>query len=326
MITINDEAWPYYYVYNVDTTTGSELSRDDFLNIYGCSLEEYYELAEQVLGSKFWEDWDRDDEIFQNDIEVLWFNALLQKTISKENIDQSFPYINSKGELCLIAKVYSSSGADYYWYDLNMVNFTLVPDYATPVELNTATNNISEDSGWKEAYINYLNEHKNIEYWFDSIVFPEFKLVNINNDNIPELYIDYQTSADGSVICTYYDGKVVEQPMCDLGFSYIEGQNIFRDCGGSMDAYGDRIYSIENGQFVLIHEGEYGAADNSNVQYDSDGNPIYSYYWDGTEVSSETEYMNLFNEVYNTQQEITPFDGTGLCYNYEEIIEAILIF
>ena len=93
-----------------------------------------------------------------------------------------------------------------------------------------------------------------------------------------------------------------------------------------MDAYGDRIYSIENGQFVVIHEGEYGAADNSNVQYDSDGNPIYSYYWDGTEVSSETEYMNLLNEVYNTQQEITPFDGTGLCYNYEEIIEAILIF
>lgn len=93
-----------------------------------------------------------------------------------------------------------------------------------------------------------------------------------------------------------------------------------------MDAYGDRIYSIENGQFVVIHEGEYGAADNSNVQYDSDRNPIYSYYWDGTEVSSETEYMNLLNEVYNTQQEITPFDGTGLCYNYEEIIEAILIF
>lgn len=101
-----------------------------------------------------------------------------------------------------------------------------------------------------------------------------------------------------------------------------------------MDVYQDKIYSIENGQFVLLHEGNYGAVDNSHVQFDSGGNPIYHYYWDGTEVSSESEYMNLLNEVYNDQQAVTPFDGAeydsetwryvgnGLC-DYEEIIEAI---
>lgn len=188
-------------------------------------------------------------------------------------------------------------------------------------------------SEWKEFYINYVNEHGNI---YDSFghAMEIYKLVNINNDSIPELYINFGTTAGGDVICTYYDGKVVEQPMWNYGFSYMQGQNIFRDAGGHMDVYHDKIYSIENGQFVLLHEGNYGVADNSHVQFDSDGNPIYNYYWDGTEVSSETEYMNLLNEVYNAQQAITPFDGAeydsetwryvgnGLC-NYEEIIEAI---
>lgn len=186
---------------------------------------------------------------------------------------------------------------------------------------------------WKEAYINYVNEHGNT---YDSFghAMEIYKLVNINNDSIPELYINFGSTAGGDVICTYYDGKVLEQPMWNYGFSYIEGQNIFRDAGGHMDVYHDKIYSIENGQFVLLHEGNYGAADNSHVQFDSDGYPIYDYYWDGTEVSSETEYMNLLNKVYNAQQAITPFDGAeydsetwryvgnGLC-DYEEIIEAI---
>lgn len=186
---------------------------------------------------------------------------------------------------------------------------------------------------WKEAYINYVNEHGNT---YDSFghAMEIYKLVNINNDSIPELYINFGSTAGGDVICTYYDGKVLEQPMWNYGFSYIEGQNIFRDAGGHMDVYHDKIYSIENDQFVLLHEGNYGAADNSHVQFDSDGYPIYDYYWDGTEVSSETEYMNLLNEVYNAQQAITPFDGAeydsetwryvgnGLC-DYEEIIEAI---
>lgn len=186
---------------------------------------------------------------------------------------------------------------------------------------------------WKEFYINYVNQHGNIYDSFEHTIVI-YKLVNINNDSIPELYINFGSIAGGAVICTYYEGKVVEQPMWYNGFSYIEGQNIFRDVGGHMDVYYNVIYSIENGQFVLLHEGNYGAADNSHVQFDSDGNPIYNHYWDGTEVSSETEYMNLLNEVYNAQQAITPFDGAeydsetwryvgnGLC-DYKEIIEAI---
>lgn len=192
----------------------------------------------------------------------------------------------------------------------------------------------STQNKWKEAYINYINEHV-----YDSFgqAVEVYKLVNINNDGIPELYIDFGTTAGGAMICTYHEGKVIEQPMWSSGFSYREGQNIFRDSGGKMDVYYDNIYSIENGQFVLLCEGNFGASDNSNVKFDSNGSPIYNYFWNGTEVSSETEYMNLLNEIYNVQQAISPFDGAkynsetgrytgnGLC-DYEEIIEAINTF
>ena len=178
-------------------------------------------------------------------------------------------------------------------------------------------------SEWKQAYIDYINSHGQFEI---------SKLVNINNDEIPELYINFGTTASGDVLCSYAEGTVIEQPMYNYGFSYIEGQNLFRDLGGHMDVYYDKIYTIQDGQFVLLYSGYYVAEDNSNVQLDESGMPIYNYYWNGTQVSSQEEYMTLLNQVYNTEQAITPYDGAqyedgryvgnGLC-DYNEIIEAI---
>ena len=178
-------------------------------------------------------------------------------------------------------------------------------------------------SEWKQAYIDYINSHGQFEI---------SKLVNINNDEIPELYINFGTTASGDVLCSYAEGTVIEQPMYNYGFSYIEGQNLFRDLGGHMDVYYDKIHTIQDGQFALLYSGDYGAEDNSNVQLDESGMPIYNYYWNGTQVSSQEEYMTLLNQVYNTEQAITPYDGAqyedgryvgnGLC-DYNEIIEAI---
>lgn len=94
------------------------------------------------------------------------------------------------------------------------------------------------------------------------------------------------------------------------------------DSGGSMDFYWNEIYCIDNGKFVLLYEGKCGTLDNINVQYDSEGNPIYSYYWEGMPVSSREEYLNLLNEVFDTQKSVESYEDNSFC-NYEEIIEAI---
>lgn len=173
---ISHTHWDEYYAYNVDIATGNKLSRDALLDAHGYSLDKYNQLAKQVLGSQFWSDWDRTDEAFQNNDFVSWFNEALQKTISQENIDQSYPYINNKGELCIIAKVYSLAGADYYWHDLNTVHFTLVPDYDVPVASNTHTVNISEDEAYQIAcdYWDYKPGDVSSETGFELFVEPEY--------------------------------------------------------------------------------------------------------------------------------------------------------
>lgn len=191
-----------------------------------------------------------------------------------------------------------------------------------------------DDNGWKDAYIEFIESCENGYNEYDGTYGNTYHLININNDDIPELYIDFSTSASGSVLCTYCDDQVITQSMWISGLSYVEGKNSFRDSGGRMDNYYDKIYCIEDGKFVQLHNGEYGAVNDADVQYDQDGYPIYDYYWNGIHVSSKDEYMNLLSSAYDTYHSIDPFDtaeyipevghyvGDGI-YGYEEIEEAI---
>jgi len=187
---------------------------------------------------------------------------------------------------------------------------------------------------WQDAYIGYINDKKHNWTYFDDTNMYLYRLVDINNDDIPELYIDYGTTASGSVLCSFYEGSIIEQWLWTYGLSYIEGENLFMDSGGHMDFYYNKVYCISDGEFVLLYEGEYGAPDNSHVQYDSEGNPLYNYYWRGTQIPSKAEYSNLLNAVYDPQKSVNLYEGltydaeaghlTGNSFcDYEEIIEVI---
>ncbi len=189
-----------------------------------------------------------------------------------------------------------------------------------------------KNENWKEAYLTYIEEQRSE----GSVMTDEwnYKLVHVDGDGIPELYINFQSTAGGDVLCSFQNGILIEQSMWNYGFSYIEGKNLFRDYGGHMDWYYDSIYSIVDGEFVLLAKGEFGAEDNSNVQYDVQGFPIYEYCWNGESVASELLYEQLLHDNYAIDQETRPYDGTiwdenagryvgnGIC-DYNEIIEII---
>lgn len=197
---------------------------------------------------------------------------------------------------------------------------------------DSETNKVKSEQ-WKKLYIDYIQKNGKIKDSFNHYI-DIYKLVDINGDEIPELYINYGTTAGGDALCSYHNGKLIEQRMYNYGLSYMEGQNLFCDSGGHMDRYYDKIYSIKDDKFVLLYEGEYGAEDNSNLQRDENGYIIYSYKWNGKEVSSKSEYDKLLNDVYQKEQAKNPFtdaeynrqsmryEGNGLC-DYYEIIEAI---
>lgn len=140
-----------YMVYNINISSGEEVSTASLIQAAGLSEGEYYEKAKQVLGSRFWSGWDPSSANFGYQYFVDFFNEQLKRTISNENIDQSHPYINENGQLCMIVRLYSLAGADSYWHDLNMIEFELSPYYASEAVKITHAINISEDEAYQIA-------------------------------------------------------------------------------------------------------------------------------------------------------------------------------
>lgn len=201
------------------------------------------------------------------------------------------------------------------------------------VQENTSQQVQSTSAKWKQAYIDYINEYdKNIDTFTGEYI-ESYKLVDINGDEIPELYINYGFTAAGDELCSYYDGKIIKQWMSISGFSYIEGQNIFCDSGGLMGSYHDKVYTMENGTFKLLCDGEYGEKRNPDIQRDENGRVIFFYKFNGVDVSYQ-EYKKSLENVYDKNKAYiiannvtynsanNRYEGDGIYY-YDEIIEVI---
>jgi len=231
-------------------------------------------------------------------------------------------------EYCYLWLYFSPDETLTNWILYNWSDDEYVGDFSNGYD---AIYTVSEE--WKKSYIKFIMEHGMNYESFSNIYMESYKLIDVNNDNIPELYINFGSVAGGDMLCGFYNDTIFYTHIYNYGFSYYEGQNLFLDSGGRMDGYHDIIYSIEEGEFVVHHEGSYGAADNGHVQIDSDGFPIYDYYWNGDKLASEEEYKNLLNAAYDIENANDPFDGAwydegrykgnGIC-DYKEIINAII--
>ena len=162
----------------------------------------------------------------------------------------------------------------------------------------------ADNDNWKELYIDYINDNPATEPTMSS-----YSLILINDDDIPELWINFGLGFEGAVLCTVWEGKLEVLRFSQGGFSYIERQNQFAISGGRMDVYYDEIYRIQDGKFTLLYKGNYGAENNSNVQYDAAGDPIYQYFWEGKEVS-EKEYESAQLSVFDYSKAASPDDNS----------------
>ena len=97
-----------------------------------------------------------------------------------------------------------------------------------------------------------------------------------------------------------------------------------------MDTYYDAVYAIEENGFREIASGNYGAADNSRVETDADGNPIYEYYWNDRETTEEG-YGQALEKVFDSDRAVSPLVNmtalliwTGAFYSLWEIGNQIL--
>ena len=174
------------------------------------------------------------------------------------------------------------------------------PVEATPIP-------IEED--WKQAYWDWI-ESQNF-----ASDYCEFALINLNNDNIPELYQSY--SEYDSTLCSYMNGTFLVQDNLEIIF-YLEGTNYFLSSGGRMDYYHDKVYSLENGNFTLHHTGQFGYIDTLYPNKER----IYDYYWDG-EKMNESQYKEELQAAFDEDTAICLlYDGVS----YREIVNQILLY
>ena len=180
LVTKTDDtmaAWTEYSVYNISILDGTEITDEELVSSVDLSMDDYYIKVEQALGSKYWEGWDRANEQFQNNSFCEMFNAQLENTISQENLRKALPYLNSEGQLCIIAPIYSMAGADYYYHELNLSDLTLIPDYKYGVEIQAHAINISQEEAYQIA----------CDYW-------DFTPGDVADETGFELFVSYDTT------------------------------------------------------------------------------------------------------------------------------------
>lgn len=148
---------------------------------------------------------------------------------------------------------------------------------------------------WQQAYIRQIqNDQASGEY-------EGYELIYLDDDGIPELVEIGDCEATGCRIISFYDGELTVTQLNRLYFSYLERESLLCNSEGNMDNYYDLVYRLTDGKMTLIAQGYYGAEDNSHVQFDETGEPIYQYDWNGTEMSRE-EYAQELNAVFDMER------------------------
>lgn len=178
----------------------------------------------------------------------------------------------------------------------------------------TDAGDAGETAGWQQAYIDCISRQSTDEV-------EGYHLIYLDADEVPELVVIGSYEAAGCRIVSFCDGKIYQNQLNRLYFSYIEGGNLLCNSEGNMDCYYDLVYTLDKQGLKLVAEGYYGAEDNSNVQYDALGEPIYYYEWNGARMTKE-EYAKALNSVYDTSRAKDGYEY-GKIYSAEQMIELL---
>ena len=116
VIETNASMWAdtQYQVYSISTATGSEVSMDDLLAIYGMDRESFYDLVHSRL-NQYWDEM----RIHRDNVGNDFFNDRVTRTLADENIRKAVPFINPDGGLSFVANIYSLAAGDCYWHLIN---------------------------------------------------------------------------------------------------------------------------------------------------------------------------------------------------------------
>lgn len=175
--------------------------------------------------------------------------------------------------------------------------------------------------GWQSTYKKYLEENPRVD---DSY---SYAFIYVDEDDIPELVVDTGVEASGCQILTYHDGTLDVLQTSRLYFSYLEKKNLLNNCDGHMDYYYDLVYTIKNGKWELIFDGNYsGLVDDGEPVWDEEKQRfrVTDYEVNGKK-TDEAGYMDALNEVYDwyeamSVQEYFLYDDVVSCLDTGKLL------
>lgn len=178
------------------------------------------------------------------------------------------------------------------------------PETEEPVKEDADSNS----DAWKQAYLDYLED---MNYKEDSLT--KYKIVFIDDDDIPELFITHGSMAGGTCVAAYHDGKVEEVYAGEYGALYIEKSGLIHVPTGHGGGYHDEIIKLENGKFTTIASGDYSEWPDGKTEY----------YWESKEVTEE-EYnghiAELFDDSKSKRMDMEGQDN----YPYETLCDLMM--
>ena len=152
-----------------------------------------------------------------------------------------------------------------------------------------------EQSGlWKNLYKGFIESK-------DFLSNPLYRdaecyLFNLDDDDIPELYVFSNVHASSNYLCTVYQDQLTVHPDEGFGIEYIPRTGRMFSTNMIMGVGSDSVEELRNGEIVTIESGSIDTGDWT-------GNPE-SYRWNGKKVSRD-EYYQLRKQAFNESKSIT---------------------
>lgn len=164
-----------------------------------------------------------------------------------------------------------------------------------------------------KAYKQYIQENRVVES-------ASYYLINVNDDQIPELVIDTHSGAYGTTICTY-DGKVVQSvSRGQSGVMYnVFHNNLFLNYGGHMGVYFDYVYKIDNGKPVKLYAGDYEEPYGTRTEFKYTWTEISESGESNSKEVTKDEYETELNSAFNPNEAIY-VDELGRSFSYDGIL------
>lgn len=105
-----DWGFDYYFAYNYDAGTHRIVDRAELLSRYELTEEQFISLASATVGAYF-----RDS--YANISRDEFWTDRYEKSIAEENFTEDCGlFADDEGKLCMIVRLYSFAGADYYYH------------------------------------------------------------------------------------------------------------------------------------------------------------------------------------------------------------------